>query len=297
VKKTTGLIFLFLLQMPMWAVAPEWVAHLPFSEDAFWGVGSGASLEIAVEKGKQDILMQLCSRVEAVISMETRSDGGEEKITEKLDAVIGGNSLRGASVESTYEEDGKFWVLMKYCDDCGEMLVGSALRCIEEELASDVSDILERFEDKTTVQAIILERRLHELNLEDYNSEDISLILDGKKIVIMIMNFLPNDDELTPSQEKGLTLLSRGLLSELESMNYTGVSIVGHANPMGLADEQEELMELSRNRAETMNSFLTQAGIVVMNVSWKGGNDRIADGSTNKGRSRNRRVEIFVEFE
>ena len=171
--------------------------------------------------------------------------------------------IRGAFVESTYEEDGKFWALMKYCDDCGEMLVGSALQCIENEIASDVGDILELFEDKTTLLAIMLERRLHELNLEDYNSEDISLILDGKKIVIMTMNFLSNDDELTSSREKGLTLLSRGLLFELESMN----------------------------------SFLIQAGIVVMNVSWKGGNDRIADVSTMRGRSRNRRVGIFVEFE
>ena len=296
-KKVLLSAVLLLVQLTLWAKAPEWVTHLPFTEDAFWGVGSGESLEMAVDRGKQDILMQLCSQVEAVISMETRSDGGEERVTEKLDAVIGGNSLRGASVESTYEEDGRYWVLMKYCDDCGQMLVGSALKCFEDELNSDVEDIMVRFEDRTTFQAVMLERRLQELSLEDYRSDDLSLILDGKQIVIMIMNFLPNDDALTPSQEEGLAQLSRGLLSELERMNYTGVSIVGHANPMGEADEEAELRDLSRNRAQTMADFLQAAGVVVSDVSWRGGEERIADGTTKKGRSRNRRVEIFVEFE
>lgn len=298
-KNPRFICFVFYLMIVIFSAAaekPAWITQLPFTEDAFWGVGSGVSREEAVENGKKDLLMQLNSQVEAVISIEERNSSRGVNVTEQIKTYLGSSSLRGAEVVDVYQESRMFWALVRYCDTCGEMLVDSALRRYEKNLTREPGVIMEKFQDKAAVQAIIIERRLHELALEEYNSKDIKIVLSDNNLLIMIMNFLPDDNKLTPSQESGLSRLSNSLLSELEKMNYRGVSITGHANPTGKQNETNELIELSRKRAETMKSFLSAAGIRILNTDWNGGNTTIGDTQTAGGRSRNRRVELLVEF-
>ena len=290
--------FFLLIITPFSASAeqPDWITRLPFTEDAFWGVGRGDSLEAAINNGKKDLLMQLNSRVEAVISIEERNTNSESHVIEKLETYLSSNSLRGAEIEEVYEDAGQFWALVKYCDTCGEMLVDSALKRYEEDLSQHPVLIMEKFQDQSAVHAIIIERRLHELELEEYNSKDIKIVLSDNNLMIMIMNFLPDDTNLTPSQEAGLSHLSKSLLSELEKMNYKGIFITGHANPTGKTDEEDELQQLSKKRAETMKQFLESAGILILGTDWQGGDATIGDTDSAEGRSRNRRVELLVEF-
>jgi outer membrane protein OmpA-like peptidoglycan-associated protein len=296
-KRVIFIASLYCLCTSVFAEKPDWVIKLPFADDAFFGVGMGSSKEEAQLAAKKDILMQLSSQVEAVISLEDRSNGGEVQVTEKLETFIGSNSLRGAELEDEYSEDSTHWALMKYCDECGKMLVGSALKRYEEEFNLKTEEILEKFEDDATVKAIMVERRLQELNLDDYKSEDITIRLEGKTLVIVLMNFLPYETDLSPRQQEGLIKLSETLLAELLSLDYRGVHIVGHANPTGEENEAAELIDLSRNRAETISSYFKQAGIVVTETSWMGGKETIGDVNTDKGKGRNRRVEIVISFE
>jgi len=292
------LTYLLLLSvcLPLSAEKPDWINRIPFTEDAFWGVGEGSSLEEAQVRGSEDILMQLSSRVRAAVSMEYSNQGGEIEVLEELDAYFDSNSLRGAELEDQYSEDDRFWALMKYCDDCGDMLIHSALSRYEDQYDYETEALIELIKSEIVADAVQVERRLKDLQLEDYHSEDISVQLDGDNLVILILNFLPDDTQLTPGQISGLEKVSRTLLEELETLDYQELEVIGHANPTGVANENDALIRLSRNRAETMASFLKEAGISVDTIGWRGGDETIRDVSTPEGRGLNRRVEIVIHF-
>ncbi len=291
------IVTFLLFSLTLFAERPEWTVHLPFTEDAFWGVGHAGSQAEASNLAKQEILMQLCSRVKAVITMETSSAGGREVADEKMDTFFGHNTLRGAELVESFQEGDQFWILMKYCEDCGNSLIKSALYRYEEELDYDSGKLYEKVSSTAVDQAFLVERRLKELKLQDYRAEDILVRFDDNRVLIMIVNFIPDDAALSESQKKGLITISETLLKELQELNYRSISITGHANPTGKSNEEAELMELSHLRAETLAEYLAGAGITINEVDWKGGDVLIGDTSTPLGRGLNRRVEIAVNFE
>ena len=290
-------ILLLILHMTVYAEKPNWISKLPFTDDAFWGVGKGNTLEEAQNNAKKDILMQISSHVDAAITMEEKSNGGDYEVSEELDAYFESNTLRGAELEDQFEEDSDFWALMKYCDECGDMLINSALVRFEEQYDYDSEVILERLVTSNISEVLLVERRLKELKLEDYRSEDIVVSLTGKSLKIMIINFLPDEITLSQSQNSGLKILTSTLFEELKLLKYNQISIIGHANPTGLENEEEQLIELSRNRAETMSLFLENSGFTIDSVGWKGGDEAIGDVTTQEGMGLNKRVEIVIQFE
>ncbi len=290
-------LFLLMLSAAAYARQPEWITRLPFTTDAFWGVGSGKTKNEAINEAKREVLMQLSSHVEAVLTMKEKSGAGTLKAVETLEMFLGNNSLRGAELEDTYEENGRYWALMRYGDECGQILLHTALTRFEEEFEYEAEEVMEEIVSGKVSEALMVERRLRELALEDYRSEDIGIVLSGKNVIIRVINFLPFETELTDSQRDGLVKLSETLFQELESLNYKSLAVVGHANPMGTADEEGELADLSRNRAETLASSMKQAGIAIDAVRWRGGDEIIGDVETPEGRGKNRRVEIIIGFE
>ena len=296
-KYLSVLLLSILSILSLHAEKPEWIGKLPFSDDAFWGVGTGATLEDAQNLAKKEILMQLSSHVEAAITMEERSNGGDYEVVEELNAFFDTNSLRGAELEEQYEESNQFWALMKYCDECGDMLINSALARYEEKYDLDPEVLMEHIQTSNISEILKVERRMKELNLDDYKSEDINITLSGKTMTIMIINFIPYETNLSQSQQDGLTILSTTLFKELKELQYNSLSIVGHANPTGEENEEEDLIFLSKNRAQTMAQFLEESGFTVDTVSWKGGDGAITDVSTPEGMGENRRVEIVIMFE
>ncbi len=290
-------IFILFTSIFLFADRPEWTDRLPFTDDAFWGVGHAASEVEASNLAKQEILMQLCSRVKAVITMESSSAGGREVANEKMDSFFGHNTLRGAELVEKYQEGDQYWILMKYCEDCGDSLIKSALYRYEEELEYDSGRLYEKVSSEEVDQAFMVERRLKELKLQDYRAEDILVRFDDNRVLIMIVNFIPDDAALSESQKSGLVTLSDTLLKELQELNYKSISITGHANPTGKSNEEAELMELSHLRAETLAEYLAGAGIAIDEVTWKGGAVTIGDTVAPEGRGLNRRVEIAVNLE
>ena len=177
-KYGSVLIFCFVLTMALQADRPDWVEELPFSEDAFWGVGSASTLEDAELLAKQEILMQMSSRVQAAISMNTSSLANRDQISEDLDKFFLHNSLRGADRVETYAEDNRHWVLMKYCEECGRGLLKSALNRYEKEYSYSSNLMIDALSDENILRGFKVERRLKELQLEDFQAHDIILRLD-----------------------------------------------------------------------------------------------------------------------
>ena len=289
------LCMLFCLS-PLLAERPDWIEKLPFTPDAFWGMGSGDSREEAQKNARRDILMQLSSQVKAVVSLQS-GDGETPEAEETLDAYFGSNSLRGAELEDEYSEDGRYWILMKYCDSCGEMLMSSAVYRYQEEFDYDGEDAVESLSDIRVRDAVKIQRRLAELDLADYRSEYIDVRPAEGGLKIIILNFLPDEADLSEDQRQSLSRLSAGLFEQLKELPVAGIRVIGHANPTGLPDEAAELELLSRTRAETMAAVLAEAGLAVSQVAWRGGDELIADPASPRGAGRNRRVEIIVLFD
>ena len=92
------IIVLTLTENSTFVENPEWINRLPFTDDAFWGVGGASTIEEAKLLAKQEILMQMSRHIEAVIKMETGSSSLARKSSEHIKAFFSGNSLRGAEL-------------------------------------------------------------------------------------------------------------------------------------------------------------------------------------------------------
>ena len=112
--------------------APEWLYSIPYEKESFMGVGSGYTSEEAMENARIDILMQLSSKVDSTIALTEDSASRDREVVQLCKTVITSNSLRGAEVADSYENDGIQYILLRYCDSCGSILVASALRSVTE---------------------------------------------------------------------------------------------------------------------------------------------------------------------
>lgn len=283
------------------AEQPDWVSKIPFTDDAFWGSGYGESPEVARKRAKLDILMQLSSHVKAVVAIKNRSDVPQDaqgEAEERLDGFFENNKLRGAELVDEYvDEDGdkdRHWALMKYGDACGKMLMSSAVIRYEKEFSYDRQNVIEKLSDTSVEDAIKIRRRLSELELEEYTSEYINVVPKDTGLKIVLLNFLPDKALLSEAQKRGLSTLSATLFEELGELPIKAIEVIGHANPTGAPDEEAELLELSRNRAETMSKYLSESGFTVNRITWKGGEETVGDVATVKGMGKNRRVEIII---
>ena len=295
-----SLLFLFLLLLPAFSVhseAPEWTSRLPFADDAFFGVGSGESLDMAKENALIDIRMQLNSRIDSIINSVERSDAQYTRVSEDLDTYINDSPLSGAILEDEYFDGSVHWALMRFKENCGQILMSSAIVRYQDELNVPDEDVNEIIQNVRLKEVLQIGRRIEELNLEDYRSEDIQIVVVDDSLVIRLINFLPDAAQLSVRQSQALEALGASLFKEVQEFGYQSVSIVGHANPTGKENEEAELAELSRQRAEILAGILEAAGLSINSVTWVGGGQILGDPSTEEGRGRNRRVEIFMRFE
>jgi len=289
-------LFFVIAAFPAVPEPPEWVHRLPFSDDCFYGSGSGSSLEESMIAARRTILMQLSSHVESAVTVEEIS-GGRERHREQLDSFFGSNSLRGAVLVDEHFQEGVYWVLMQYPAECGKRLMDSAILRFEEEAVFDIEAAREYLSSQRVVEAVRLKWRLGELNLDDYQVQNIHVTLKDKKMEISLYNFLPDTADFSAAQALALEQLGATLLKELQSLSYQAIELIGHANPTGKEGEEEELIFLSRRRAEIMAETLAAAGLTVHGISWAGGDFPLNQGETDEERGRNRRVEIIVSFD
>ncbi len=291
------IISIFLSTLSLFGEVPEWIDRLPFADDAFFGVGSGRSLEEARENGLIDIRMQLNSRIEAIVHSVERSDAQETKVSEEMERYIEDSPLSGAILEDQYYDGDLHWALLRFKEDCGQILMSSAIVRFQDELQIPDEQANEIILNARLKEVLQISRRIEELNLEDYSSEDIEILIVGGDLVLRLINFLPDMASLTTKQTAALQALGDTLFREIPEYGFTSVDIIGHANPTGKAGEEAELDALSRQRAEILSGILKETGMTVGKVSWEGGQRTIGDPLTGTGKGRNRRVEIILRFE
>lgn len=318
---------------------PEWISSIPYEKEAFLGVGSGLTLEEAQDNARIDILMQLSSKVDSTITISGELSSNDRNIVELCKAVINTNTLRGAEVADTYETANAVYALMRYCDSCGSILIGSAVRSVaaaasswkddsgeEEHDRLDIEKMLKEIDSSASSEAVKLKRELQgppvplielpvpvstaetvedggddelpavSIQSEQYSTDNIIVSVADDAVIIRLINFLPNQGELTDQQNQELQALSSTLFIQLQKMGYSGISIIGHANPEGKDNEEQELMSLSEERATTMEEYLRGSGLKIDSVEWKGGEELLGPLDTEEGRGLNRRVDIYVLF-
>ena len=95
--------------------------------------------------------------------------------------------------------------------------------------------------------------------------------------------------ELNEEAQKMLSDLCN-IISEIPN---TKIKIIGHTDNIG---EKQYNIILSKNRAAAVGNYLRTAGIETNNITedGKGYSEPIADNTSEAGRAKNRRVEIFI---
>jgi OOP family OmpA-OmpF porin len=93
-------------------------------------------------------------------------------------------------------------------------------------------------------------------------------------------------------QPQGKTQLD-GFLTQLKSLNWTGMTVVGHTDSTG---PEAYNQGLSERRAESVKSYLVGQGLpaAAIQASGQGESKPVADNATAEGRAQNRRVEVEV---
>jgi outer membrane protein OmpA-like peptidoglycan-associated protein/flagellar hook assembly protein FlgD len=133
---------------------------------------------------------------------------------------------------------------------------------------------------------------------------DILVVRDGEllKVQISNINFAPNSPELeldqtTENGRKNISVLDR-LVEVFDKYRSYQIRVEGHAvNISGTErEEREELLPLSRSRAETVREALIERGMDPdrITIVGRGGSDPIVPHTDLENRWKNRRVEFIL---
>lgn len=111
------------------------------------------------------------------------------------------------------------------------------------------------------------------------------------KIVLDFLNFYPDSTKLLPESELKLKIVSL-TIKKYKNMKF---KFVGHANSTG---NKKNEYNLSVARAKSIREYLINLGVTTSKTSsyeGRGSDENIGDINTEKGKRKNRRVEIFIE--
>lgn len=110
----------------------------------------------------------------------------------------------------------------------------------------------------------------------------------GRSVILMGVNFEYSKADLTDAAKDILDQVAESLVAN----ETVRVKIVGYTDNTGSAQFNNQL---SRLRAETVKNYLISKGVSAdrLETEGRGANDPIADNSTDKGRTLNRRIEFF----
>ena len=173
--KKLAAVFILVTGSLLWADPPGWISTIPYEADAFMGVGSGLSFDEAHENARIDILMQLSSKVDSTITLTGNMTADNVKVLEYCRAVVSSSSLRGAEVADTWQSGDVNYVLLRYCDSCGTILVEAALTSAVEVVNRQIERISEHSETAGDAPVTInLDRVKAELN-SPKNNEAVKL--------------------------------------------------------------------------------------------------------------------------
>lgn len=147
-----------------------------------------------------------------------------------------------------------------------------------------------------TVTDIVRERVLKQLTeqIKTQKVENVEVKQSDEGIVLSIDNiqFEAESAVLIDSEKAKLTNVG----SLLSSLTDRKLNVVGHAANIAGSNE-DELLKLSTDRAQSVADFMVQSGIKSVDMivaTGMGGSMPLASNDTPEGRSKNRRVEIVI---
>ncbi len=118
--------------------------------------------------------------------------------------------------------------------------------------------------------------------------DDILNIGVNEKLVLRGIEFVTGKSEITPKSEK---ILNNALIA-LQKVKTINFEIVGHTDDTG---ELEKNIALSKERAESVKSWLIARGIEASRLTTRGAgpNEPLVPNTSDANRQKNRRVEFF----
>ncbi|MGE0786981.1 MAG: OmpA family protein [Sandaracinaceae bacterium] len=159
------------------------------------------------------------------------------------------------------------------------------LRAREAELSARMDELMQAREAQATAeqQAADAMSRLRELAQMRETATETIITLSGEVL------FETDRADLRGTAERRLSMVADALREGSGS-----ILIVGHTDSRGSDDHNREL---SRDRAQAVQSFLTHAGVEAdrIRVEGRGESQPIASNATPEGRANNRRVEIHIQ--
>ena len=145
------------------------------------------------------------------------------------------------------------------------------------------------------IRAARMQMVLKDLTSGDYGY-DISVSLTENALLVRVMNYPGFVTQLNASQRAGLRKMGRGIRDELANLRYDKIRVDGYASPTGAANEQADLLRISRERAQTVADILRGVNLPISTVQGLGAAKLLGNPQTPEGRALNRRVEITVEL-
>lgn len=277
-------LFIFFINFSLYSTAPYWLEKIPYSDEFFYGIGSGYTEEDAESVAKSLILMQLSSHVESGVSITECSDAVSEETVSSMKIFINTNSLRGARVIDRYYKESVNWVLMEYPGECGKQLIFSSIeRFIDDN--NDIESIMKNTESEKVKKSIRMKLNLHEaVPYNPNNKENIGIKLNDNEIIMTVYEF---------GKEKHTFLeyikrFAEKLAGELKSMDYQTVNITGY----GYAhyDSSKNKDAFISHQAKLIGFYLKNRGINIDQTV------RFDNTETDRISGGNRRIEITINL-
>jgi outer membrane protein OmpA-like peptidoglycan-associated protein len=130
------------------------------------------------------------------------------------------------------------------------------------------------------------------LTTNDKKTQDRDFILAPLTYSLEGVNFKPDSDQLVTGKAPEKALLE--LVEFLKKNPEIRIEIGGHTAARG--DDDPATIKLSERRADTVVKYLVKKGIDASRLTSKGygGSKPIADGKTDAGAKKNRRVEVMI---
>ena len=127
--------------------------------------------------------------------------------------------------------------------------------------------------------------------IKEAGIDDVEIIEKDEGIGLSINNlhFVPDSPEILPEEKWRI----KEIFNILQKLKPSSILVIGHTADVGTKDSQ---YALSEQRALTVINELTASGMnpATFIYEGRGGDEPVADNSTDEGRAQNRRVELII---
>lgn len=176
-----------------------------------------------------------------------------------------------------------YWVEDNYYEKQGHIAADEALVHIQQ-----AEDACDRYLQPLLDRIIRNEQNIAKNSERINNLEARVRYLESLHTILQGVTFHKNSADLT---SRSLGILNAVAKSLIHNPSVKEVTVEGHTSSEG---SDEHNMDLSQRRAESVKNHLVQQGVDanILNAAGHGSSNPVADNNTNRGRSKNRRVEL-----